>query len=69
MSRTWLLTAELYLRLGEVEAAEQCANEARQLYPLSYHILYLRGAIHQVTHLDSAVPEEMCKAAMLQLFL
>jgi tetratricopeptide (TPR) repeat protein len=45
--RTWLLTAELYLRLDQADAAEQCANEARQLYPLSYHILYLRGTIHQ----------------------
>ncbi|XP_023330111.1 tetratricopeptide repeat protein 7B [Eurytemora carolleeae] len=45
--RTWLLTAELYLRQDQVEAAQQCCNEARQLYPLSYHILYLKGAIHQ----------------------
>lgn len=45
--RTWLLTGELYLRLGQVEAAELCANEARQVYPLSYLILYLKGAIHQ----------------------
>lgn len=45
--RTWLLTAELYLRLGQPDAADQCANEARQLYPLSYHILYIKGAIHQ----------------------
>jgi len=45
--RTWLLTGELYLRLGQVDAAELCANEARQVYPLSYLILYLKGAIHQ----------------------
>jgi len=45
--RTWLLTGELYLRLGQLEAAELCANEARQVYPLSYMILYLKGAIHQ----------------------
>merc|ERR1719154_74577 len=45
--RTWLLTGELYLRLGQVEAAELCADEARQVYPLSYLILYLKGAIHQ----------------------
>ena len=29
--RTWLLTGELYLRLGQLEAAELCANEARQV--------------------------------------
>ena len=29
--RTWLLTGELYLRLGQIEAAELCANEARQV--------------------------------------
>ena len=29
--RTWLLTGELYLRLGQVDAAELCANEARQV--------------------------------------
>ena len=45
--RTWLLTGELYLRLGQLEAAELCATEARQLFPLSYQIMYLRGAIHQ----------------------
>jgi len=45
--RTWLLTGELYLRLGQVEFAELCCNEARQVFPLSYLILYLRGAIHQ----------------------
>lgn len=45
--RTWLMTGELYLRLGQVDAAEMCANEARQVYPLSYLILYLKGAIHQ----------------------
>jgi len=45
--RTWLLTGELYLRLGQVEAAEMCCTEARQVFPLSYLILYLRGAIHQ----------------------
>jgi len=45
--RTWLMTGELYLRLGQVDAAELCANEARQVYPLSYLILYLKGAIHQ----------------------
>merc|ERR1719431_2474034 len=44
--RTWLLTGELYLRLGQVEAAELCANEARQVFPLSYLILYLKGKIH-----------------------
>jgi len=45
--RTWLMTGELYLRLGQVDAAELCANEARQVYPLSYLILYLKGSIHQ----------------------
>ena len=29
--RTWLLVGELYLRLGQVDAAELCANEARQV--------------------------------------
>jgi len=45
--RTWLLTAELYLKLGQIEAAQKCCTEARQMYPLSYHILYLKGLIHQ----------------------
>ena len=51
------------MRLGQIEAAELCANEARQVcdeghdvlylifcdqvFPLSYLILYLKGAIHQ----------------------
>jgi len=45
--RTWLLTAELYLKLDQIEFAQKCCNEARQLYPTSYHILFLRGLIHQ----------------------
>ena len=45
--RTWVLTAELYLKLDQVESAQSCCNEATQLYPLSYHILYLKGKIHQ----------------------
>ena len=45
--RTWMLTAELYLKLDQLEAAEQCCTEAKNLYPLSYHILYLKGLIHQ----------------------
>jgi hypothetical protein len=49
--RTWLLTGELYLKLGMVEAAEQCCTEARLLYPLSYLILFLKGEIHQVGHI------------------
>ena len=34
--RTWLLTGELYLRLGQIEAAELCANEARQVCDTIY---------------------------------
>jgi len=48
--RTWVLTAELYLKLDQVEAAQSCCNEALVLYPLSYHILYLKGKIHQHQH-------------------
>jgi len=48
--RTWVLAAELYLKLDMVEAAQNCCTEARQLYPLSYHILYLKGRIHQHLH-------------------
>ena len=56
--RTWLLTGELYLRLGQLEAAELCASEARTLFPLSYQIMYLRGAIHQ--HRDEWEEAKTC---------
>ena len=45
--RIWLLTAELHLRQGNIQDAEICVTEARQLSPLSYHLMYMRGMIHE----------------------
>jgi tetratricopeptide (TPR) repeat protein len=45
--RIWLMTAELHLRQGNVSDAELCAGEARQLAPLSYHLMHLRGQIYE----------------------
>ena len=46
LMRIWLLTAELYLRQGRaVPDAEMCVAEARQLSPLSYHLMFVRGLI------------------------
>ena len=45
--RIWLLAAELHLNEDNAAEAELCANEARALAPLSYHVMYVRGLIMQ----------------------
>lgn len=47
LMRIWLLTAELHLRQGNIQEAETCVSEARLLSPLSYHLMFLRGMIHE----------------------
>ncbi|XP_046456271.1 tetratricopeptide repeat protein 7B-like isoform X2 [Daphnia pulex] len=45
--KIWLLTGELYVRLGKCEEALACAQEAALLSPASHHVMYLRGLIHE----------------------
>ena len=48
LMRIWLLTAELHLRQGRVTPeAEMCVAEARQLSPMSYHLMFVRGLIFE----------------------
>ncbi|XP_038072216.1 tetratricopeptide repeat protein 7B-like isoform X2 [Patiria miniata] len=43
----WLAIAELYLSLEKPNEARACVQEASLLFPLSHHILYVRGCIHE----------------------
>ena len=47
LMRIWLLTAEIHLRVGNLDGAEQCANEARSWSPICYHLTYVRGLIFE----------------------
>ncbi|XP_050310912.1 tetratricopeptide repeat protein 7B isoform X2 [Anthonomus grandis grandis] len=42
----WLLLAELYLALGQVTDVQQCIQEAMHIYPLSHHIMHMKGLLH-----------------------
>ncbi|KAK5650974.1 hypothetical protein RI129_002003 [Pyrocoelia pectoralis] len=42
----WLLLAEIYLTLDEPAYVQQCIQEATQIYPLSHHIMHMRGVLH-----------------------
>lgn len=39
--KIWLLTGELYVRLGRCDEAMACAQEASALNPASHHVMYL----------------------------
>lgn len=42
----WLLLAELYLALDQPADVQQCIQEATQIYPLSHHIMHMKGLLH-----------------------
>ncbi|XP_030746939.1 tetratricopeptide repeat protein 7B-like [Sitophilus oryzae] len=42
----WLLLAELYLALDQIADVQQCIQEASQIYPLSHHIMHMKGLLH-----------------------
>ncbi|XP_076251037.1 tetratricopeptide repeat domain 7 [Rhynchophorus ferrugineus] len=42
----WLLLAELYLTLDQITDVQQCIQEATQIYPLSHHIMHMKGLLH-----------------------
>ncbi|XP_017770735.1 PREDICTED: tetratricopeptide repeat protein 7B [Nicrophorus vespilloides] len=42
----WLLLAELYLAVDQPADVLKCIQEASQIFPLSHHILHMRGLLH-----------------------
>lgn len=42
----WLLLAELYLSLDQVDDVHRCIQEATQIYPLSHHIMHMKGLFY-----------------------
>ncbi|CAH1173832.1 unnamed protein product [Phaedon cochleariae] len=42
----WLLLAELYLALDQPADVQMCIQEATQIYPLSHHIMHMKGLLH-----------------------
>jgi len=47
LMRIWLLCSELHLRMENIIDAELCVQEAKLLMPMNYHLMYIRGLIHQ----------------------
>ncbi|XP_021924008.1 tetratricopeptide repeat protein 7B isoform X2 [Zootermopsis nevadensis] len=43
----WLLLAEIYLSLEQVAETTACIQEATSIFPLSHHIMYMRGLVHE----------------------
>lgn len=43
----WLLLSEIYLSLDQEAAATASVQEATSIFPLSHHIMYMRGLIHE----------------------
>ncbi|XP_050437574.1 tetratricopeptide repeat protein 7B [Adelges cooleyi] len=43
----WLLLAEIYLAQDQFDAANNCLLEAASIFPLSHHIMYMRGLFHE----------------------
>ena len=47
LMRIWLLIAELHIGQDNIVGAQSCADEARSLSPLSYHLTHVRGLIFE----------------------
>ncbi|XP_066988567.1 tetratricopeptide repeat protein 7B isoform X10 [Macrobrachium rosenbergii] len=43
----WLLTAQLYLKTDQVNEAAQCIQEASSIFPMSHHIMFMKGLLHE----------------------
>ncbi|RZF46936.1 hypothetical protein LSTR_LSTR011767 [Laodelphax striatellus] len=46
----WLLLAEIYLSIDQLPSAVACIHEATNIFPLSHHIMYTRGLVHEQKH-------------------
>lgn len=42
----WLLLAEIYLNLDQTTDVQMCIKEATQIYPLSHHVMHMKGLLH-----------------------
>ncbi|GFG28700.1 hypothetical protein Cfor_05984 [Coptotermes formosanus] len=54
----WLLLAEIYLSLEQVSDATSCIEKASSIFPLSHHIMYMRGLVHE--HKQEFVEAKLC---------
>jgi len=54
----WLLLAEIYLSLEQVSDATSCIEKASSIFPLSHHIMYMRGLVHE--HKKEFVEAKLC---------
>ncbi|KAL4148436.1 hypothetical protein QTP88_002678 [Uroleucon formosanum] len=43
----WLLLAEVYLSQEQFDSANNCLLEAASIFPLSHHIMFMRGLFHE----------------------
>ncbi|XP_042212941.1 tetratricopeptide repeat protein 7B-like isoform X6 [Homarus americanus] len=43
----WLLTAQLYLKTDQVIEAANCLQEASSIFPMSHHIMFMKGLLHE----------------------
>ncbi|XP_071524615.1 tetratricopeptide repeat protein 7B isoform X2 [Panulirus ornatus] len=43
----WLLTAQLYLKTDQVTEAANCLQEASSIFPMSHHIMFMKGLLHE----------------------
>lgn len=43
----WLLLAEIYLELNELNWASDCVQEATAIYPLSHQVMFTKGLIYE----------------------
>ncbi|GAB6031720.1 hypothetical protein CHUAL_009466 [Chamberlinius hualienensis] len=46
----WLLISRLYLKLEQFSEAHACIQEAANIFPLSHHIMFMRGLIYEYKH-------------------
>ncbi|XP_070577120.1 tetratricopeptide repeat protein 7B-like isoform X2 [Ptychodera flava] len=49
-AQIWLAIAEIYLSMDKPGEASACVHEASSIFPLSHHVMYLRGLIHEHKH-------------------
>uniref|UniRef100_UPI0035900CFE tetratricopeptide repeat protein 7B-like isoform X2 n=1 Tax=Myxine glutinosa TaxID=7769 RepID=UPI0035900CFE len=55
LTQIWLHAAEVYIGIGKPTEALACIQEAAGLFPMSHHVLYLRGQVSELRgNLDDA---------------
>lgn len=43
----WLLTAQLYIKTDQLTEAANCLQEASSIFPMSHHIMFMKGLLHE----------------------